>query len=69
MRILLIEDDERIAADIAASLPEAGFALEHARDGVQGLSLGSAGGFAAIILDLFLPALDEGKEVPLTPPI
>ena len=58
MRVLLIEDDERIAGDIAAALGEAGFAIQQVQDGDAGRSLGAGGDFAAIILDLGLPAVD-----------
>jgi two-component system, OmpR family, response regulator len=58
MQVLLIEDDERIAADVLVSLGESGFAVEHARGGAEGLERGQAGGFAAIVLDLLLPGID-----------
>lgn len=62
MRVLLIEDDERIAADIEASLTEADFSIEWARDGAEGMERACRGDFEAIILDLMLPILG-GLEV------
>jgi DNA-binding response OmpR family regulator len=62
MRVLLIEDDERIAGDIASALGEAGFSVLRERDGDAGRSLGASGNLAAVILDLGLPTVD-GLEV------
>jgi len=39
MRILLVEDDLKIASFIVNGLKEAGFAVDHARDGEDGLHL------------------------------
>lgn len=58
MRILLIEDDEKLASFIAKGLREAGFTLEHAPDGNTGLGLALSDGFDAAIVDLMLPGLD-----------
>jgi two-component system OmpR family response regulator len=58
MRILLIEDDEKLASFIAKGLREAGFTLEHAPDGNTGLGLALSDGFDAAIVDLMLPVLD-----------
>jgi two-component system, OmpR family, response regulator len=58
MRVLLIEDDERIARDIAVALGEAGFAVEREQDGASGRTRGESGDFVAVILDLGLPTTD-----------
>ena len=58
MRVLLIEDDNRIATDIASALGEAGFAVFREIDGGAAHQLGATEDFAAIILDLGLPTLD-----------
>jgi DNA-binding response OmpR family regulator len=58
MRVLLIEDDDRIATDIASALGEAGFAVLKEPDGGAARSLGATSDFAATILDLGLPTLD-----------
>ena len=61
-KILLIEDDAATAAYIAKGLGEAGFAVDRAEDGRQGLFLASDGSFAAIVLDRMLPGM-EGMAV------
>jgi DNA-binding response OmpR family regulator len=58
MRVLLIEDDDRIATDIASALGEAGFAVLRETDGGAARSFGAADDLAATILDLGLPTLD-----------
>jgi len=58
MRVLLVEDDERIAADAAAALSEAGFVILHERDGETAYARGQSEDFRAIVLDLSLPTLD-----------
>lgn len=58
MRILLIEDDRRIAEDVASALSLAGFAVEQETDGENGWFRGDTEAFDAIILDLGLPTLD-----------
>lgn len=62
MRILLVEDEVRLAANIVAGLREAGFAVDHAADGRDGLAFAEQDLFDLIILDLMLPGLD-GKSV------
>lgn len=58
MRVLLVEDDADIAADVARALGAAGFLVEHARDGEAAWFCGDTEEFDAIILDLGLPKLD-----------
>jgi two-component system OmpR family response regulator len=58
MRILLIEDDVKIAAFIEKGLKAAGFAVDHATDGQMGLHLALSEPYDAAIVDLMLPALD-----------
>lgn len=62
MRILLVEDDERIVDFVQRGLKAEGYALEVARNGRDAIALGSAGQFQAIILDLGLPDLN-GRQV------
>src|ERR1700710_507823 len=63
MRILLVEDETRLAENIAAAIREgAGFAVDVAEDGETGLDLASFGHYDLIILDLMLPRL-EGARV------
>jgi two-component system, OmpR family, phosphate regulon response regulator OmpR len=61
-RILLIEDDSRLAAMVSDYLSEAGFRVTHAANGRSGLALNERDAFDAIILDLMLPDMD-GLEV------
>ena len=58
MRILLVEDDERIAMDVSKALREAGYVVEHAANGEEAWFLGDTENFAAVVLDLGLPGLD-----------
>lgn len=57
-RILCIEDDEAIAAEIADELRQVGFEVEHARDGAAGYRLAISGAYDAITLDRMLPGMD-----------
>jgi two-component system OmpR family response regulator len=56
--ILCIEDDATMAAHIARGLEGAGYRVEIAGDGEQGLALAMGGTHAAIVLDRMLPKLD-----------
>ena len=58
MRILLIEDDEKIASFIVKGLKAAGYAVDHAVDGEEGLHLALAAPYDAAIVDIMLPKLD-----------
>lgn len=62
MRLLLIEDETRLADNIAAALREAGFTVDHAADGPAGSHLGEQNVFDAVILDLMLPGR-SGQQV------
>lgn len=57
-KILVIEDDSDAAGYIVKGLSEAGFTVDHAADGRDGLFLATDGRYDAIILDRMLPALD-----------
>jgi len=61
-RILLIEDDERLAAMLAEYLGEAGLEVTACRDAASGLARAARGGIDALVLDVMLPDLD-GFEV------
>jgi DNA-binding response OmpR family regulator len=56
-RVLIIEDDPRIAEVVAVNLADIGLRAERASDGRAGLAKALAGGWALIILDLMLPGL------------
>lgn len=58
MRLLLVEDDAKIASFIIAGFKAAGFAVDHAADGQTGLALAATEPYDALILDLMLPRLD-----------
>jgi len=58
MRILVVEDDSKIASFIVNGLKQNGFAVDHAPDGEEGLSLARTVDYDAAILDLMLPKLD-----------
>jgi DNA-binding response OmpR family regulator len=62
MRILVIEDNSDIAANIGDYLAENGHIVDFAGDGVTGLHLAVVEDFDAIVLDLTLPGMD-GLEV------
>lgn len=57
-KILIVEDDAATAAYVAKGLAEAGFTVEQAGDGRDGLFLSSDGLFDAIVADRMLPGLD-----------
>lgn len=58
MRVLLVEDDPDIAADVAQALAGAGFLVERAGDGEAAWFAGDTEDFDAVVLDLGLPKLD-----------
>jgi DNA-binding response OmpR family regulator len=58
MKILVIEDNRDIAANLAEYLEPLGHELDFAEDGLEGLRLASSQSFDAIVLDVMLPKLD-----------
>jgi len=58
MRVLLIEDDEGIVSFVMKGLKEAGFAIDHAGNGEDGLHLALVEPYDVIIVDLMLPKID-----------
>src|SRR6185295_14494432 len=58
MKVLLVEDEPRIAADISAALKASGLAVDIARDGEDAWFKGDTESYDAAILDLGLPKLD-----------
>lgn len=75
MRALLVEDDPRIAEDVARALSSGGFRVEHLADGQDAWFRGGTETYDLIVLDLGLPKLDglsvlkrwraEGVETPV----
>ena len=55
MKLLLVEDDGKIAAAVRRGLEAEGFTVEVARDGNEGLWLASEGAFDLVLLDIMLP--------------
>ena len=62
MRILLIEDDQRLQDSLTSHLREAGFAVDASADGIEGLYLGEEFPVDLAIIDLGLPEM-SGLEV------
>jgi len=58
VRVLLIDDDARLAQLLDENLTPQGVALVHAGGGQAGLAALAAGGFDAILLDVMMPGLD-----------
>ena len=75
MKILLVEDEKKVANFVRSGLKSEGFTVDLAADGEEGLFLAQGGGFDLIILDILLPKLDgitvckklrtEGKTMPI----
>jgi len=55
MRILLVEDEQRLAENIVAALRETGLVVDHAADGEDGSHMAEQCVYDAIVLDLMLP--------------
>jgi two-component system, OmpR family, response regulator len=58
MRILVVEDDKKIASFVAKGLAQAGYAVDHALDGEQGFKQALATSYDAAVVDIMLPKLD-----------
>ncbi len=58
MRILLVEDDLKIASFIVKGLKAAGYAVDHAAEGEEGLHLALSEPYDTAIIDIMLPKLD-----------
>ena len=58
MRLLIVEDDKKIAAFIEKGMREAAFSVDVCHDGRTGLEYGLSGDYDAAIIDLMLPELD-----------
>ena len=58
MRVLVVEDEVRMAGVLQRALREEGHAVDVAGDGPQGLWLATENQYAAIVLDVMLPGMD-----------
>jgi two-component system OmpR family response regulator len=75
VRLLVVEDDKDLNRQIVSALEHAGYAVDKAFDGEEGLYLGDTEPYDAVILDLGLPKVDgvsvlqgwrrEGKTMPV----
>ncbi len=75
MRILVVEDDKKIASFVVKGLKESGFAADHAADGESGLIMAQTVAYDALVVDRMLPQLDglsliqqlraRGKHMPV----
>ncbi|MFE9424942.1 response regulator transcription factor [Kitasatospora sp. NPDC006697] len=75
MRLLLVEDEERLAKSLGQGLRAEGYAVDLAADGRYGLERAREGDYDAVVLDLMLPGLNgfrvcqelrrEGNPVPI----
>ena len=62
MRLLLVEDEVRLARALSRGLGDDGFSVEVAADGLTGLDLARHGDFDAVVLDVMLPRM-SGYDV------
>src|SRR5262249_23334259 len=58
MRILVVEDDKKIASFVVNGLKQSGYAVDHAADGEEALYQAQAIAYDAAVMDLMLPKLD-----------
>jgi two-component system, OmpR family, response regulator len=58
MRVLLVEDDAKIAHFISKGLKEAGFAVDHMENGEDGLHMALNEPYDAAVIDIMLPKID-----------
>ncbi|NCN71731.1 MAG: heavy metal response regulator transcription factor [Betaproteobacteria bacterium] len=75
MKILIVEDEQKTGNYLKQGLTEAGFSVDLARDGVDGLHLALTEGYDLAILDVMLPGIDgwgvlagirrAGKDMPV----
>jgi two-component system OmpR family response regulator len=75
MRVLVVEDDKKIASFIVNGLKQHGFAVDHCADGESGFAMAESLPYDAAVIDIMLPKLDgltlvqnlrrEGKQLPV----
>ena len=58
MRVLVVEDDRKIASFVVNGLKQSGFAVDHCGDGEEGLILAKTTPYDAAVVDVMLPKLD-----------
>ena len=75
MRILVVEDEPRLAETLTQLLRDGGYEADTVEDGLRGLELAQKGTYGLLVLDVMLPGLDgfgvcralreKGKSVPI----
>jgi two-component system OmpR family response regulator len=63
MKVLLVEDNERVAQFVIKGLLEAGHSADHAATGPRGLELAAGGGYDILIVDRMLPGDIDGLSI------
>ncbi|WP_198972367.1 heavy metal response regulator transcription factor [Xylophilus sp. ASV27] len=58
MRILVVEDEQKMGDYVRKGLSENGFQVDLARDGLQGRAMALAGDYDIVLLDVMLPGID-----------
>jgi len=58
MRVLVVEDDKKIASFVVNGLKQSGFAVDHCPDGEEGLFMARNTAYDAAVIDIMLPKLD-----------
>ena len=58
MRLLVVEDDKKIASFLKKGLQESGFSVDVCHNGIDGLSLALTEPYEAAVIDIMLPGLD-----------
>ena len=58
MRILVVEDDDKIASFLVKGLKQSGYAVDRCGDGERGLGLATSVSYDAAVVDIMLPKLD-----------
>ncbi|MGE0348754.1 heavy metal response regulator transcription factor [Hydrogenophaga sp.] len=58
MRVLVIEDESKLADYVKRGLAEAGYTVDVARDGIEGRYLALEGDYQLVVLDIMLPGID-----------
>jgi DNA-binding response OmpR family regulator len=75
MRLLIVEDEKRLAVSLAKGLTAEGYAVDVVHDGIEGLHRASEGVYDLVILDIMLPGMNgyrvcaalraAGQDVPI----
>ncbi|WP_031089803.1 response regulator transcription factor [Streptomyces sp. NRRL WC-3549] len=58
MRLLIVEDEKRLAVSLAKGLTAEGFAVDVVHDGLEGLHRAAEGGYDLVLLDIMLPGMN-----------